>query len=193
MHRVDLGLAFEQLQADVAHGADARRAVAPFVRGNAGRRQKLLRIGAGRADRGRQHQGRDADQADGSQILERIVGELRVEQLGNRHVAIDHQTDGMVIGGLGHVVGRDIAASAHLVFHNDGLAERLGQWLRQGTRGQVGRRARWKTDDDAHGLGWPGRWRLGWRFLRERQARERGEGKDQSGPSQHGAVHKKTP
>jgi len=70
--------------------------------------------------------------------LQRVVADFWVEQFGCGQVAVDHQAQGVAVGGFGHQVGGDVAAGANLVFDDHWLAQQLRQGLGQGARCQVG-------------------------------------------------------
>ena len=160
MHRVDVAACLEQLGADVAHRAHAGRAIAPLVAPVACGHEEVPRSAVGSharlVDGGREDQRRRADQAQRCQVLDRVIWNGRVQQLGNRHVAVDHQPDGVVVTGLGHCVGANVAACTHLVVHDHGLAQGLGQGLRERARRQVRRRTGRKAHNDLQRLGGPG-------------------------------------
>ena len=121
----------------MAHRAVAGRAIVPLRAGFARLREKVQAIDIIQAGRYRQHQGRRANQADGGEIFGRVEWCLGVEQSGNRQVAIDHHADGVVVAGLGHQVGGNVAARTGVVFNNDALAQRPGQRLGKGARHQI--------------------------------------------------------
>ena len=179
MHRGQTGFGFEQFHSQVANRAYARRAVVPAVTTRAGRGQELLGAGARRAGRCAQHKRRDADQADWREFCQRVIGQLRVEQLGNRHIAVDHQADGVVIGGLGNKVGRNIASRPHLVLDQYRLPKCFGQWFGEGPGRQVGRCASRETHHQAQRLAGPS-----WRCLCAGLGFERSE--KSSGAQQNG-------
>ena len=66
---------------------------------------------------------KQADEADRRQVLARIEGERRIEQLGDGEVDVDHHAHRVIVARLGHDVGGDIAAGAGLVVDHDGLAQ----------------------------------------------------------------------
>ena len=147
------GAALEQFHTQMAHGAHAGRAIAPLAAGSGtGREEGLAFRGVGRR---RQHQRRHADQADGLQVLHRVVAHSGVQQLGNGHIAVDHHAERVAVRGLGHGFGGDVAARAHLVFHNDGLAQGFFQRLGQRAGGQIGGGARREAHDQVQGLAGP--------------------------------------
>ena len=147
------GAALEQLHAQVAHGAHAGRAVAPAAAGLGSGLQEGPALG--RAGRRHQHQGRHADQADGLQVLDGVVAHGGVEQAGNRQVAVDHHAEGMAIARTGHLLACNVAACAHLVLDDDGLAQALFQRLGQCARREVRGRSCGKADDQVQRLAGP--------------------------------------
>ncbi|MPN37459.1 hypothetical protein SDC9_184978 [bioreactor metagenome] len=99
-----------------------------------------------------QHQRRYAHQRERRQVLVRVVGHARVDQVGDGEVAIDEQADGVIVPRLGHVVRANVSARAYLVFHNHRLPQHLGQRIGECASRQVRRRATRKAHDDAHRL-----------------------------------------
>ena len=185
MHRLQPGLGLEQFHADMGHRAHAGRAIAPAVAAGTGRRQKLLRCGTRCLGRGRECKGRRADEADGSQVFQRVVSHLGIEDARNRHVAVDHHADGVAVGGAGHRLGSNVAPGAHLVLHHHRLAQGLGQRFGQGSRDQVGRGAPRKADDDLQGFAGPARGG----GLGEGAAAEGGEGENEGGTAKRACGH----
>ena len=118
---------FQQLGTEMANRAHTGGAVAPGVTRFLCRCKESFGIGIfgnpGLFDRSGQHQRRNANQSQRSQVFEGVIRRGRVEDFGNRHIAIDHQTNRMVVVGPGHFGGANITASPHFVFHNDWLAQ----------------------------------------------------------------------
>ena len=144
----------------MAHRAHPRGAIAPLVPSAACRCQKFAGTRGGcharLAHRRSQYQRRGAHQRQRRKILQRVVRHRWVDQLGDRHVAVDHQPNGVVVPGLGHGIGADVATRTHLVFDDHWLSQRFGQGLREGARRQVRRRAGWEAHDDLQRFRGPG-------------------------------------
>ena len=196
MQRVDVGFGLQQLHTNVAHGAHAGGAITPLVTAITGCNEEVLRRGTGRTHGRSQHQRRHTNQADRGQVLDRVVRHLGVQQLGNRHVAIDHQADGVVVGSLGHEVRGDVAPRAHLVLDDDRLAQHLGQRLGQRARRQVGRRACGEAHHDLERLVGPVRQHVGLcrvfgSGLRQNPRGDHRQSGDQGGAAKHGMRHEK--
>ena len=106
-------------------------AIAPLVPSAACRCQKFAGTRCGcharLAHRRSQYQRRGAHQRQRRKILQRVVRHRWVDQLGDRHVAVDHQPNGVVVPGLGHGIGADVATRTHLVFDDDRLSQGFGQ------------------------------------------------------------------
>jgi len=150
---LDLRAAFEQLHAQVANGAYAGRAIAPAAARLGGGVEEGLALG--RLGRRHQHQRCHANQAYRLQIGQRVIADRRIEQLGNRHIAVDHHAEGVAVGRARHIFGSDIATGPDLVLDDDRLAQRFFQRLGQRAGGQVRRRPGWKADDQMQGFARP--------------------------------------
>ena len=181
MHRRNAGLGLEQFHAQVRHRADAGGTVIPAVTGAAGFGQEIGGGGPGGTSGCGQHQRRHRQQGHRLQVLERIVGCGRVQDPGNREVAIDHQADGVIVGGAGHLVGGDVTAGTRPVFHHHRLAQRLRQRLGDGTGHEVWRRTGGKAHQNLQRLARPG----------DRLLRPGGHG-DASGQRHSGGEHLST-
>ena len=117
-----------------------------------------------------QHVGRAADHADGCEILDRVVGQLARGRAGavRGHVAL-HQR--VAVGrGAGRGLGRDHAAAAALVVHDEALLEQGAPALGHRAAHHVAAAAGSHRHDVADGFGRPG-------GLRPGQARGRPAGR----------------
>ena len=130
-----------------------------------------------------QHIGHAGDQRDRHEVLDRVVGQLRVQRLVDA-VRADraHQQGVAVRCRLGHFGGAEVAAGAGLVVDDEGLAEGALQLRRQRAGQQVGGAAGRERHDDAHRLARPG-------GLRPRRSGQRQSGDKQGAAANgHGGV-----
>ena len=102
-----------------------------------------------------QHQRRRGQQRQQRQVLGRVERQLGVERSGRGEVAIDHHAQRVIVGGLGHLIGGDVARRTGLVFHHHRLADAPGQAFGQDARGHVGGGPGRKAHQDAHRLAGP--------------------------------------
>ena len=87
-------------------------------------------------------------QRDRLEILERIVGELGVEERVHHQRAVDRQQQRVAVGlGLGHGLGADDGVGAGAVVDDDLLAEVLAHLLADQPAEHVGRSARRERHD----------------------------------------------
>ncbi|MPM43662.1 hypothetical protein SDC9_90339 [bioreactor metagenome] len=78
-----------------------------------------------------QHVGHHGQQADGREVLHRVIAQLGVQRLVGGHAdGGDH--DGVAVARLlGHIVRTDVAARAGAVFHHHGLAQHAARLVAQ--------------------------------------------------------------
>jgi hypothetical protein len=153
VHGREGGAGLQQFHAEVADRTDAHRAVVPGRTGLARGREES---GATRQlGRRHQHQRRRGQQRQQAEVARRVEGQPGVEQRRRREVAIDDDTQRVVVPGLGHLVGCDVAGGAGVVVDHHTEAECTGQDVGQHTRGKVRRGATGETHDQAYGPAGP--------------------------------------
>ena len=157
MHHVDACHGFQHFHAEMVRAARPDRRV--IDRAGTGFRERdefLDRIGR---KRGMEHQDLRIDhhQTHRRQVLEHVVGQLRVEGRGDRHAASRSEEQRMAVRARPHdrFYAHD-AAGARAIVHDHLLAPGFGELLRDGAPDDIGRPARREMDDQADGLGWIG-------------------------------------
>jgi len=98
----------------------------------------------------RQHDGRGDRHGDRLEVLERIVGDRRIERRIDHEVRAVDQERVAVGRRLRGAAGADVAAGAADVLDIELLAHLLGQLRRDHPREQVGRAAGCERNDHAH-------------------------------------------
>ncbi|MDH6592987.1 hypothetical protein M2165_002876 [Variovorax sp. TBS-050B] len=185
--RLHAGGEVEGFAAHVLGAADARRGVleAAGLRGHG--RDEVLHRPVGRAGGDHEHVGHHGHEADGLEVLQRVVLELEdVRRHGLCRVG-GQQQRAAVGRGAGREFARDGVGSAGPVLHGHRLLERGGELVRQHPRQDVGAAARRGADEDAYRLVGVGRLRAG-RGGRKRQHGDAGRAGERGRRKAHGVV-----
>ena len=151
VHHVDAGHGSEKLHGKMGHVAESARSERQLFRFRFGKRDQTLHVVHRKARMHHQHRRADGNQAERREILAHVKGKLHEQtRNGNRRVCHEH---GVTVGGcFRHDFGRDIARGTGAVVDDEGTAEGISEFQRDGTRRNVGRSARLEADHDAHGF-----------------------------------------
>ncbi len=156
MQHEDLGRHLQVLEGQVPGAAIAGRAVAELAGFFPGIGDEFTQVLDRHVGVDHVKAGHLGQQADGLEVLVRVVGQL-VEDVGIDGQGADvAQDDGALVIGARHFLHGDVAGRAGLVVHEDVLAQGLGQLGGRGARHDFRASARRKGHDKADGPCGPG-------------------------------------